>query len=48
MEPWQEIAPPDRAGFMGITRVMIARNGQALAYSYARKLADLYAVRDTR
>jgi len=48
LEPGQEIAPPDRAGFMGIMRVMISRNGQAFAYSYARKLADLYVVRDAR
>ena len=48
LEPWQEIAPPDRAGFMGMMRIMIARNGQAFAYAYARKLADLYVVRDAR
>jgi len=48
LQPWQEIAPPDRAGFMGMMHIVIARSGQAFAYSYARKLADLYVVRDTR
>jgi len=48
LEPWQEIAPPDRAGFLGMVRIVVARSGQALAYSYARKLADLYVVRDAR
>ncbi len=31
---------------MGMMHIVIARSGQAFAYSYARKLADLYVVRD--
>ncbi len=43
-EPLQDIAPPDRAGVKSLYKIVVARNGLAYAYSYARKLADLYVV----
>ena len=43
-EPWRDIAPPDRAGVKRLYKIVVARNGLAYAYSYARSLADLYVV----
>jgi eukaryotic-like serine/threonine-protein kinase len=48
LEPWREITVTDRAGATGIQRILVARNGQAYAYWYARNLADLYVVDDAR
>jgi Tol biopolymer transport system component len=39
-----EIAPRDRAGVLGLTRVLVARSGDAWVYSLARRLSDLYVV----
>jgi dipeptidyl aminopeptidase/acylaminoacyl peptidase len=39
-----EIAPRDRAGVRGLTRVLVARSGEAWVYSLARRLSDLYVV----
>ena len=47
-EPWRDIAPPDRAGVKGVYKIVVARNGLAYAYSYARNLADLYVVTNAR
>lgn len=47
-EPWRDIAPPDRAGVKGLSKVVVAGNGLAYAYSYARNLADLYVVTNAR
>ena len=43
-EPWRDIVPPDRAGVKRLYKIVVARNGLAYAYSYARNLADLYVV----
>jgi hypothetical protein len=43
-EPWAEIRPPDISGVVRISRVVVSRSGNAYAYSYARRLADLYVV----
>jgi eukaryotic-like serine/threonine-protein kinase len=43
-EPWAELAPPDITGVVRISRVVISRSGNAYAYSYRRRLADLYVV----
>ena len=48
LEPWREIVPVDRAGAAGISRILVARNGQAYAYWYGRNLADLYVVDNAR
>jgi hypothetical protein len=47
-EPWAELRPPDTAGVVGMGRIMVARSGDAVAYSYARRLADLYVVEGVR
>ncbi len=47
-EPWAELRPPDIAGVVGLSRIVVARSGDAVAYSYARKLADLYVVEGVR
>lgn len=39
-----EVVPRDRAGVQGLTRVLVARSGDAWAYSLARRLSDLYVV----
>ncbi len=43
-EPWAELRPPDISGVIRISRVVVSRSGNAYAYSYARRLADLYVV----
>ena len=43
-EQWQEIAPADRSGVLGIPAVSISENGRAYAYSYHRLLSELYLV----
>ena len=43
-EPWVELEPPDITGVVKISRVVVSRNGNAYAYSYPRRLADLYVV----
>jgi DNA-binding winged helix-turn-helix (wHTH) protein len=47
-EPWAELAPPDTTGVVRISRIVISRSGNAYAYSYARRLADLYVVDGVR
>lgn len=47
-ETWQEVTPSDRAGVTAIHRILVARDGQAYAYHYARNLSDLYVVDGAR
>jgi dipeptidyl aminopeptidase/acylaminoacyl peptidase len=39
-----EVAPADRAGVLGLTRVVVAQSGEAWAYSLIRRISDLYVV----
>jgi hypothetical protein len=39
-----EISPRDRAGILGLTRLTVAQSGEAWAYSFMRRLSDLYVV----
>jgi hypothetical protein len=39
-----ELAPPDRAGAVGIWPVLISADERSYAYSYPRFLTDLYLV----
>jgi DNA-binding winged helix-turn-helix (wHTH) protein/dipeptidyl aminopeptidase/acylaminoacyl peptidase len=39
-----EVAPADPAGVLGLTRVVVAQSGDAWAYSFVRRLSDLYVV----
>ncbi|HEY6052147.1 MAG TPA: WD40 repeat domain-containing protein, partial [Thermoanaerobaculia bacterium] len=41
---WKEIAPPDPAGFVGITSFFFADDARSYVYSYQRIMADLYLV----
>jgi hypothetical protein len=41
-----EIAPADRAGVLGLSRVVVSHSGDAWAYSLMRRLSDLYVVTD--
>lgn len=41
-----ELAPPDRSGVLGLTRVTVARSGETWAFSLIRSLSDLYVVTD--
>ena len=43
-----DLAPPDRSGVLGLTRVTVAHSGEAWAFSLIRRLSDLYVVRDLR
>lgn len=43
-EPWQQIAPSDRAGILGISAVFISEDGRTYAYTYHRLLSELYLV----
>jgi len=47
-ERWTEIRPPDPAGVKGISRFAVTRKGDAYAYSYERRLSDLYVVDGVR
>jgi hypothetical protein len=41
-----ELAPPDRTGVLGLSRVVVSQSGEAWAYSLMRRLSDLYVVTD--
>jgi serine/threonine protein kinase len=43
-----ELAPPDRAGAVGIWPVLVSADGRSYAYSYPRFLTDLYLVDNLR
>lgn len=47
-EAWATIRPPDVAGVVELVGISVARNAEAFAYSYRRRLADLYVVDDAR
>jgi DNA-binding winged helix-turn-helix (wHTH) protein/Tol biopolymer transport system component len=44
IEPWREIAPPDRTGVSSVTGVAISADEQSYAYSYRRLLSELFVV----
>jgi eukaryotic-like serine/threonine-protein kinase len=44
LTPWKELAPADRAGVLAVAAVRIASGGAAYAYSYHRRLSDLYVL----
>jgi eukaryotic-like serine/threonine-protein kinase len=44
LSAWKDLAPADRAGVLGISAVRIAAGGASYAYSYQRKLSDLYVL----
>jgi len=41
-----ELAPRDRTGVLGLSRVVVSQSGDAWAYSLMRRLSDLYVVTD--
>jgi hypothetical protein len=41
-----ELEPADRAGVLGLSRVVVSQSGEAWAYSLMRRLSDLYVVTD--
>jgi hypothetical protein len=41
-----ELAPADRTGVLGLSRVVVSHSGDAWAYSLMRRLSDLYVVTD--
>lgn len=43
-----ELAPADRSGVLGLTRVIVSRSGEAWSFSLIRSLSDLYVVTDLR
>jgi Tol biopolymer transport system component len=45
---WREIVPPDRAGIVAISPILITPDGGAYAYTYQQQLADLYLVEGLR
>ena len=46
--PWHVIAPTDRAGLVGVSGVRIGADEQSYAYSYSRRLGELYLVTGLR
>ena len=48
LEVVAELGPRDRAGVTAIHRVVVAGDGQSFAYSYFRRLSDLYVVAGLR
>jgi eukaryotic-like serine/threonine-protein kinase len=47
-EPWADVAPPDTTGVVKVSRIVVSRSGNAYAYSFQRRLADLYVVENVR
>jgi hypothetical protein len=43
-----EMAPRDRAGVMGLSRVVVSASGNAWVYTAFRRLSDLFVVRDVK
>jgi hypothetical protein len=43
-EHWADLRPADPAGVKGILRFAVAGDGSAYAFSYERRLSDLYVV----
>jgi hypothetical protein len=48
MTLWTELAPPDRAGVVGVSAFSATPDGSAYAYSFSRSLCDLYVVEGLR
>ena len=42
--PWKVIVPPDPAGVLAISPILITPDGKSYAYSYRRLLDDLFLV----
>ena len=47
-QPWKELRPPDPAGVVGITSVILAPDGGAYFYDYPRVLSKLFMVEGLR
>ncbi len=45
---WLELAPPDPGGMLGLTRVLLTRDGKTYAYTFSQMLSDLYLVEGLR
>jgi len=46
--PWKTLIPSDRAGIVGVHSVHIGRDGRSYAYSYERRLSELYLLAGLR
>ncbi|MBI3695292.1 MAG: winged helix-turn-helix domain-containing protein [Acidobacteria bacterium] len=44
INPWKQIAPPDRMGVTDVTGIAISRDERSYVYSYRRVLSELYLV----
>ncbi len=42
--PWKQLSPPDAAGVLGITGVLISDDERSYVYTYVRDLTDLFVV----
>ena len=43
-EPWKELAPADLAGVAGVTNIVLTPDARSYAYTYVRRLSNLYLV----
>jgi Tol biopolymer transport system component len=43
-QPWRELAPADPAGVTGVTTVILTADARSYAYTYVRRLSNLYLV----
>ena len=44
----RELTPPNLAGSMGISRVLITPGGETYVYNYGQQLSELYLARGIR
>ena len=45
---WKELTPPDPAGVLAISPILITPDGKSYVYSYRRQLDDLYLVENLK
>jgi hypothetical protein len=47
-KPWRELLPPDSVGVQGVADIIGTPDGKAYAYSYYRRLSELFVVEGLR
>jgi hypothetical protein len=46
--PWRELSPPDAVGISGVADIVGTPDGKTYAYTYYRRLSELFAVEGLR
>ncbi len=48
LTPWRDLQPPDPVGLERVSRIVATPDGKAYAYSYVRRLSELFVVEGLR